>query len=86
MPNIAKMKIVTCCSDHVEYVNFIVPDDHEYCENFHGYSLCYEYRCMILRRAGYDGSVECKGCNNNSHSVRFVEWVERDGEIRLFKE
>ena len=79
MPNIAKMQIISCRGDHCDYVEFTVPDDYKYLDDFYGGDLCYEYRGRILEDANYPITAkcgDCGDCGDNRYSVRFIEWIE----------
>lgn len=76
MPNIAMMSIITCRGDRCKCVEFTVPGDYKYLDDFYGGDLCYEYRGRILEDANYPITAKCGKCGTNRYSVRFIKWIE----------
>ena len=72
MSKMAKFQIVTCCGDHVKYVDVDIRAEDVDCDvNDFKYEYTFEALCI----ANITNYV-CESCYNQAYRVEFAEWVE----------
>ncbi len=72
MSKVAKFQIVTCCGDHVKYVDVDIRAEDVDCDVD---DLKYEYNYKALGAANITNYI-CESCYDQAYRVNFVEWVE----------
>jgi hypothetical protein len=60
----AVYEVLTCCDNHVAFVEYDVPDDCDDCDDV-------LLRIKALQSAGYDAGAKCDGCGDNLYHAVF---------------
>jgi len=69
----AILEIVTCTSDHIDFVALTAPDDYDKQDEW---DFCNDNFRHALDCAGIDGPRCCPQCGDTDTRVQFVEWCD----------